>query len=369
MHKIQNILNKIHSENIKFDVVLFHNPCQDGMLSFSLLYHYRKEWFDTENLDVIPTNSDISYNPKIHYKRYKNKKILILDLNISNEFFIFKIHKLANYILLIDHHKEKINYEKYNIDVVLNEKYSTCMTIYCFFLKKEDRREEIPLLLHIVDDRDTHKNKNELKDIGSKFYRSYEVYLKDNDTIENTSIINPDAPNKISIINQLKIVNIIQNVNLLISLVENENKLNEFLKHGEYFEMYYNMIFEKSKNNYEIITNFKGVGNEKYNILVCNASGFVAKMLASRLQTIEYKNKTVDLIIIWSYHIKKKKERGNIHIINCICRSHFRDITWLLNKYNASGHKKAGSFFYKASNIYDFIYQHNKSQSNVLDQK
>ena len=50
---IDKIINEIQENKIKFDIVLFHNPCQDGMLSFSLLYHYRPEWFNMTNLDVI----------------------------------------------------------------------------------------------------------------------------------------------------------------------------------------------------------------------------------------------------------------------------------------------------------------------------
>lgn len=134
------------------DLIVYHDENNDGIFSAALAYHYLKSINKNRVIQLIglkPTHGKKVFikNPEI----YKNKQILILDLDYSFEY----LELLSNYcdsILVIDDHDKKNykNNDKIKIFKNRSNVHGTVAYVWKFFYPTED----VPITIQLIDDSD-----------------------------------------------------------------------------------------------------------------------------------------------------------------------------------------------------------------------
>lgn len=131
------------SESILYDVIVFHYPCQDGLVSAWISYYYHKKI--NHKIDLYP----YQHNNILDFDRLHNKKVLFCDITPNIEI----LEKLEKHIVLLnvlDHHHyikelaEKKSYIKFD-----NSKSGASLTWEWFFPDIA-----IPEFVKMVEDRD-----------------------------------------------------------------------------------------------------------------------------------------------------------------------------------------------------------------------
>lgn len=305
--------------SIKYNYILFHNPCFDGFLSFVLLRE--TNLLVQENLYIRGIAPDIKKCPP----NIKNKNIIIIDLNLDKN-ILLEILKESKNVLYIDHHQNKnceIKHPK--LKCIYDDTKCASLLLWENFIKKG--RKKIPDVIKYIDDGDRMAN---LYEETTYFNSGLEVHYN----FEEFGIT-PEGFNK--------------KADLWLPLLKDNKKVKSLIKAGKHYYLYKHVVTKKSLNNFETLelnTPFK----KKWKLIVTNIGGFCSKLVASQLQQFD----SADCCIVWYYSVGDKG-------IRCIIRSKRNDITWLARRYGGGGHRNAGSFIYKSTNIYDWLREHNRN--------
>lgn len=130
---------------LKFDMVIYHNPCSDGAISLWASNYYK------DIPEKISCKAGV--NPNIIVT---NKNILFVDLCPKFD-YLFEICKIANNIVVLDHHKTSLDaYEinktscPANLHIILDMERSGCQITWDYFFPETIR----PWFVNYVGDRD-----------------------------------------------------------------------------------------------------------------------------------------------------------------------------------------------------------------------
>lgn len=146
-------ITKKELENI--NMIIYHDENNDGFFSAAIAYNYLKENTSKNQIQVLglkPVHGKFVQikNPDI----YKNKNILIVDLDYRSE-YLEELSKLASFIIVLDDHQKgldisKNDNSKLHIFRGRDERHASCAYTWKFFYPKE----EIPLAIQFIDDSD-----------------------------------------------------------------------------------------------------------------------------------------------------------------------------------------------------------------------
>jgi nanoRNase/pAp phosphatase (c-di-AMP/oligoRNAs hydrolase) len=308
----------------RYNYVLFHNPCLDGFLSFCVLRH---AGLLTDKPFIRGVGPDIKTVPP----RIKGRDVIISDLNLDKA-LLSNICELANSVLFIDHHQSSffVNDMKQrypNLEVIHNCKSSASKIIFDEFIKKLDRRRRMPDVIKYINDNDLMLNEHE---DTPYFITAFEVRYNNEKFGISPKGFNAKA-------------------DLISPLLTSNKETRKLINLGKHYNEYKHVVTKKSLNNFEIV-NIKNQSGGTWRCVITNVGGFSSKLVASQMQQFD----NVNCSIVWYYNVSSKG-------IRCICRSKgdSNDITWLCNRYGGSGHRNAGSFLYRSTNIYDWLRHHN----------
>ncbi len=133
------------------DTIVYHNENNDGMFSAAVAYHYYSELFKNNSnkfnkIQLVPEKPKnlVKFLNPMEQARYKDKTILILDLDFSPE-YIKEIQKICKALYIIDDHASKNVVQTNKIFVGSN--HAVCANVFKFFYPKE----KIPKLIKIID--------------------------------------------------------------------------------------------------------------------------------------------------------------------------------------------------------------------------
>jgi oligoribonuclease NrnB/cAMP/cGMP phosphodiesterase (DHH superfamily) len=85
-----------------FDIVVFHYPCQDGLVSAWIANLYHKQ--NNHSIELYP----IQHGTPLNILRLKNKKVLFCDYAPADE-YLDTLEKDCTSILILDHHITSAN--------------------------------------------------------------------------------------------------------------------------------------------------------------------------------------------------------------------------------------------------------------------
>jgi oligoribonuclease NrnB/cAMP/cGMP phosphodiesterase (DHH superfamily) len=140
-----NNLNDL--KNLKYDIIIYHNPCSDGVAAAWVVKHF------IPTAELIPCFAGKTPSNDIQY--FYGKKIIFVDI-CPNKEYLMELKNLAEYITILDHHitayKNLENISEENINYVFNNNLSGCMIAWNYF-----SNEEMPWFLSYIGDRDLWK--------------------------------------------------------------------------------------------------------------------------------------------------------------------------------------------------------------------
>lgn len=134
--------------NINFNVIVYHDNCNDGICSLWCAYHYNNKF----------TQIGIGAGKDLDLKTYnmKDKIIIFTDVCPSIESLI-ELSSIAKHITVIDHHETNLRKSEDtrlnsipNIKMIFDMKRSACMMTWDYFFEGEKR----PWFIEHVGDRD-----------------------------------------------------------------------------------------------------------------------------------------------------------------------------------------------------------------------
>lgn len=139
-------MNKNNIDNL--DVVIYHNPCQDGITSAWIIYNYYKNKFQDKQLEFIGANY-YNYNFTKILEDTKNKNIIIVDFSF-NEDETIKLKNNCKNLLILDHHKTHFEtLKKYDFAYFDMNKSGAGITWEYFYGNIEP-----PMFVQMIQDRD-----------------------------------------------------------------------------------------------------------------------------------------------------------------------------------------------------------------------
>ena len=146
------------------EVVIYHDPCIDGMASASIIYEYKIHNCPEITVDnnhpliMYPT----SYNKPIpNDELIKGKNVLICDFSYSKEVVLHMI-EICNKLLIIDHHKtaQKDLENIPNINKIFDMNHSGASLIWMWIYPTRP----IPSFIQYVEDNDIWLKEQEYSD-------------------------------------------------------------------------------------------------------------------------------------------------------------------------------------------------------------
>lgn len=151
--RINPLYNIINPKDI--DVIIYHNPCPDGIASAWVAHKYAKENKLNYVFHGICTNSSQEFTPMLT-EIIKNKNILFIDYAPTEG--QYKIaSKLASSIFILDHHvTNKERYQK-NRNALFDMNLSGVGLAWEYFYYGE----KMPVYLEMIQERDLWKWKTE----------------------------------------------------------------------------------------------------------------------------------------------------------------------------------------------------------------
>lgn len=163
-------------------VVVYHKGCQDGMTA--ALCAWRKIGDGT---NVFPiTYIPMHYHDTITLRDYRNKNVLLLDFSwMKHE--LEDVRKVANKVLILDHHKSAMGELKNIEGCFFDMEESGATMAWKYFASSEEELNNIPRFIKYVKDRDLWKWEYidysqpmyyGIKDLYHNSFRNYEKYLQ-----------------------------------------------------------------------------------------------------------------------------------------------------------------------------------------------
>ena len=165
------------------DVVIYHNPCPDGMLAAWVFHRYAIQ-NDLVEPHFFPTSYDD--NP-IDINYVKDKQVVIVDFSYSRE-YTEKIKAAANSLIVLDHHHtSQKNLEGLDY-AVFDNKRSGCQLSWDYVYPGKSR----PWYVDYVADRDLWNWKLPMsREINKALYMKN--MLKDFSTIDDLVFVSVDT--------------------------------------------------------------------------------------------------------------------------------------------------------------------------------
>ncbi len=268
------------------NTVVFHYPCQDGLASAWIAYHYYKINHSTIKLNLLPANyNNMTYD-------MKDENILFLDFCPTDN-DIKLLFENNNKIFILDHHissKERLS----NVDYAIFDinKSGVGLTWEYFFAT-----EPIPNHLAMIQDRDlwTWKIKDTEKFTQGLFFKCDSVETIDEKLIIFDNIHELDDIIKLG-------ANIIINKKIRIN-----NIIKEILKHNHFYT--YN----------------------HYKVCIHNCFNDISSELGSALSS-----EICDLAVLWNYNHINEEYYISLRSTNKV------DCAKLASElFNGGGHKNA----------------------------
>jgi oligoribonuclease NrnB/cAMP/cGMP phosphodiesterase (DHH superfamily) len=291
------------SNATKYDTVIFHKNCLDGLASAWVYRHYNK----SKKVNYIPEVPSSTSIPPNTY----GKKILILDVSYQLE----TLHQLANdanCLLLIDHHisnqksQDSLPYTRFNLN------NSACVATWHYFFPNK----KIPLFLKLIEANDLGQFHNK----DAMCFNSYLLYLFPKVSFKYIHLFDQFT----NINNTLKGIKLGKPLYLFTEQIINRNT-----KHQQ-FQLYFN--------------------GQNLNVCVGNVTTVPLKgRIATRILD---ENSNCDLSMVWAldnniYSVVVRTKKDNIDA-SLLAQ-------YLSKGEKAGGHQKAAHFFYKGENIYDLF--------------
>ena len=303
-----------------FDYVIYHRNCMDGFSS--LLVAFMGGWFDPSRVwfHTIGPN-EVQMPP--HLK--PTNRVLFMDLNMPASFVELLI-KSSAHVTMVDHHTHK-DYAK--IKSLVGPKFTyvhdpnECAASLMWKLVFPNK--PLPRFLRYIKDSDRATweiKETQLFILGLEAEFNQHLGLSREMTLKKLEMWRP--------------------------VVHDEAAVDELIKLGQKIKPFQRKIMEGSEVNSEIVEVTKP-GSGRVGIVVCNGCAYLASKLAMSLAK-RYADRA-ELAIVWYYNVTTQT-------IQCVVRSDNKDVLWLLEMYGASGHKSAGTFFFRAKHIYEWIQEH-----------
>lgn len=304
---------------MSFDYIVYHRNCLDGFSSLLVAYaaglFAPKVWFNT----IAPNEDNMPHITKDH-------RVLVMDLNLRFE-VVQKLVDSAQHVFMVDHHPNKDQAKilglvgpKFSYTFDTNECASSIMW-KLFFPNKP-----LPRML---------------------------VYIRDSDMglweLDETQFFVLGLETKLNVHYGLSREMTFKKLDSWKPLLQDGPIINELMKIGEMIHPYQRKIMEGSETNAEIIEVSKPNDARKWSVVVSNGCAYLAKKLAVSLSK-KYTDRA-DFAIVWYYNVSSQQ-------IQCIVRSNQKSILWLLEMYGSGGHPNAGTFFYRAKHLYQWVQDH-----------
>lgn len=298
-------------ESIKFDTIVYHSCCPDGVSGLWCAYKYKND----KNFEKI--NMIAGKDPEFIVN---DKDIIFIDVCPSLNYLLLN-SKLAKSIKVLDHHKSA--YQMYddnknvldnidNIEFIFDMTRSGCQIAWDYFFPNIPRS----WFIDYVGDRDLWlwKLKNS-KEICSAFN-----YL---------SIFDESNLNKIDDLSNY-----------------NKKEIKKLVSIGTVINTYENNIIERElKFTNEGILH---VGKKKYNIQIGNTTNLVSELGNALTKKVLNNGNLPDFSIIWNYNIQH-----DIWYISLRGHEESPDLSEIAKHFGGGGHPKAAGF--KIANIKDIV--------------
>lgn len=136
--------------------ILYHNNCPDGFASAFVFYLKYKN-----NCQYIPVNYNDTKIYEIIDELLPSDNVIMVDVSFDEQILI-EIKKKVHDFILLDHHPIAKELSKKHSFVIFNKTFSGCVLAHNYlsnnYLFENNNKNEIPLLLKVVQARDLHQN-------------------------------------------------------------------------------------------------------------------------------------------------------------------------------------------------------------------
>lgn len=85
------------------DVVMYHDPCVDGVTSAAIIYRYYKQENPDHTIEFLPSRHDTKKKLSNFIDKVRGKHVMMVDFSFPRALLI-KFSQAAESILIIDHH-------------------------------------------------------------------------------------------------------------------------------------------------------------------------------------------------------------------------------------------------------------------------
>lgn len=281
--------------NSKYDIVLFHYPCQDGLASGWIINHYYK--LKNETIELYP----IQYGNSLDLSRLSNKKVIFCDwtpsLNVLEE-----IEQVASEIKILDHHKTAKDALQSKPYAVFDMNKSGAVLTWEHFFPDLP----VPNFIQMIQDRDLWTWKiPESRNLTAGLFTMCEACQYD-DFISLFEIFNELFYNPDKFKFCLELGSIISKANL--------SKANNLAKsHANLIDIY-----------------------GPYNLRVCivNCSTELASDVGNILSSMD----SIDFAVLWRYNHPNRKYYVSLRSSNKV------DVSAIAMKFGGGGHPNAAGF-------------------------
>ena len=285
-----------------FDIVVFHYPCQDGLVSawITHLFHTMHK----ESIELYP----IQHGTSLNVERLKSKKVLFCDYAPANEYLDI-LEKDCTSILILDHHITSANritkpYAYFDME------RSGAGIVWDYFFGGIR-----PDFINWVEDRDLWKWKYTE---SAKFYAGIQMVLS-----------------------TLKYDDYIGMFNILDELYNFPSKTTYYVEMGDLInrsiqQKASSIAYNHSKKSDRYITEMR-----EYNICIVNCSTDIISEVGSILT----KDYNFDFAVLWRYN-----HPASEYIVS-LRANNMADVSEIAKQYGGGGHKNAASFSTKINPI------------------
>jgi oligoribonuclease NrnB/cAMP/cGMP phosphodiesterase (DHH superfamily) len=298
-----------------FDIVVFHYPCQDGLVSAWVTNSYHKQ--NNHPIELYP----IQHGTPLNLLRLKNKKVLFCDYAPADE-YLDTLEKECTSILILDHHITSAN----RIDktyAYFDMTRSGAGIVWDYFFAK-DR----PEFINWVEDRDLWTWKY---DESAKFYAGIQIVL--------STLNYDDFGGMFNILDELIFI-----PGKPLYYIELGDLINRSIQNKAS-----SIAYNHSKKGDRYIDE-----NKEYNICIVNCPTDIISEVGSIL-TKEY---NFDFAVLWRYN-----HPASEYIVS-MRANNIADVSEIAKKFGGGGHKNAASFSTKINPITLFQTISNTSKSS-----
>ena len=296
---------------MKFNYIIYHKNCLDGFTGFFLFKRLNLCDKNTFIFPDIPSAKSVPPN-------IKNKNIIIIDVAYSKE-ILEKIFQLANHVTFIDHHitvkdYSKILGDKYNHQIVFNEKFSGCGLVWKYFYQGE----KMPKFVKYIQDNDTGTWK-------IKYTREFISAIQ-----VNYKLVPYDDNIKIweKMFDKKEIRNLIK---LGIKYEEHKNYL--LIQNSKRYsiESFPSETILNKNNNLKNLLKYPN----KYKIIVHNGNCPSVSSLGDYFMT----NMNCDFVWIWTLNLERKEI-----VVSLRSKDNGVDVSKIAECFGGGGHHSASAF-------------------------